>query len=126
MSNNNPRNQNMLGDLPLITAQHFLDLGNEYWKERGFCAYNVRYGVPADLERLQRLLHQKGQEKDVSYDSDEEEEAKRINSIILETKRKFRSWTEDNKIPYHEDILPRWEGTFCFCSLFVWLIERFT
>jgi len=99
----------VLGGIPLIRASHFRALGNEYWRGTEFCSWNA----PADLERLQNLLHQKGQEKDVSYDSDdEEEEEQRINGIILEAKTKYeyRSWTDDNKIPYHEDILPRWEG----------------
>ena len=90
----------MLGDLPLISAQHFLGLGNEYWKERGSYAHSTQHGAPADLVRLQRLLHQKGQEED-AVDGEE-------NSILLLSKP--NSWTYGNKIPYHEDILPRWEG----------------
>ena len=107
---NNPPNQNMLGDLPLITSQHFLDLGIDYWKERGFSGSAREWGAPTNLERLQRLLHQKGQEKD------ETEEGKE-NNLIVESKYRtstnyYSSWMRDNQIPYHEDILPRWEGEF--------------
>jgi len=108
-----PQPEVVLGGIPLIRASHFRALGNEYWRGTEFCSWNA----PPDLERLQNLLHEKGQEKDVSkyeYDSDDDEEEKRrINSIILEAKTKYsyRSWTDDNKIPFHEDILPRWEGT---------------
>ena len=102
-----PSNQNnMLGDLPLISAQHFLDLGQEYWSKRGFNAYNVHCGAPADLERLQRLLHQKGQE----LDSVEGKE----NNLKVVSKYRTASYIRryrNSKIPYHEDILPQWEGT---------------
>ena len=98
----------MLGDLPLITAQQFSNLGQDYWKERGYSSGLSEWGAPANLERLQRLLHQKGREED----ADDEQE----NRIVLVSKYKgYRNWAIDNKIPYHEDILPRWEGAFCFC-----------
>jgi len=99
----------MLGDLPLISAQHFLDLGNEYWRERGYFAQSTQWGVPADLVRLQRLLHNKGKDEDV-VDGEE-------NSLILSSKHGSWTYGNGNKIPYHEDILPRWEGTsmFLFC-----------
>jgi len=102
----------VLGGISLIRASHFRSLGNEYWRGRGVSSW---YTASDNLERLQRLLHQKGQEKDVSYDSDDdEEEERRINSIILESKYKpYRGdYVENYQIPYHEDILPRWEGTF--------------
>jgi hypothetical protein len=108
-----PQPEVVLGGIPLIRASHFRALGQEYWRGRGVSSW---YTASNNLERLQRLLHEKGQEKDVSYEDsdDEEEEEQRINGIILEAKTKYRSWTEDDKIPYHEDILPRWEGTLMF------------
>ena len=111
----NPLTQNMLGDLPLITAQHFQNLGQEYWRERGFSSGLHEWGAPSNLERLQRLLHQKEQEQDVT------EEDEQDNKIVLISKYKvsnYRNWTIDSKIPYHEDILPRWQGTFV---LLFWL-----
>jgi len=106
-----PQPEVVLDGIPLIRASHFRNLGQEYWRGTGFSSYCG----PNDLERLQNLLHEKGQEKDVEYDSDDEEEKEqRINGIILEAKTKYRSWTEDDKIPYHEDILPRWEGMFLY------------
>ena len=104
----------VLGGIPLIRASHFRALGNEYWRETGFSSYSG----PHDLERLQRLLHEKGQEKDVvvfsDVDDDEEEEERRINGMILEAKIKTYGgrYTENKQIPYHEDILPRWEGAY--------------
>lgn len=110
-SNQQPQPEVVLGGIPLIRASHFRALGQEYWNSTEFCSWNAA----PDLERLQRLLHEKKQEKDVSYDSgDEEEEEQRINGIILEAKTKYRGWTDNNKIPYHEDILPRWQGTLMF------------
>ena len=104
----------MLGDLPLITAQHFLNLGNEYWRERGFGGQDQLWAAPTTLQRLQRLLHHKGQEED----ADDGEE----NNLIVESKYKvssYSSWTRDFKIPFHEDILPRWEGTFYLVVLII-------
>ena len=108
----------VLGGIPLIRSSHFRNLGQEYWRGRGVSSW---YTASNNLERLQRILHQKGGEKDVSkyeYDSDDEEEEKRINSIILESKYKpYRGdYVENYQIPYHEDILPRWEGTFLISS----------
>ena len=117
----------VLGGIPLIRAHTFRNLGQEYWRSRGFPS---SYTAANDLERLQRLLHEKGQEKDVSKsecDSDEEEEEQRINSIILESKYKpYRGdYIRNDKIPYHEDILPRWQGTFTAYIFFLVLGNTF-
>jgi len=106
------RQQNLpevvLGGIPLIRSSHFRDLGQEYWNSTGEFSM---YRAPQDLERLQRLLYQKGQEED----ADDEQE----NRIVLVSKYSRYGRTNYNRIPYHEDILPRWEGVFCFCL--IWL-----
>lgn len=103
------RQQNLpevvLGGIPLIRSSHFRDLGHNYWNGTGEFSF---YRAPQDLERLQRLLHQKGQEKDVTEEGEK-------NTIVLVSKYTRYGRTNSNKIPYHEDILPRWEGTFFLC-----------
>ena len=50
----------VLGGIPLIRAHSFRNLGQEYWRSRGVSSW---YTAGNDLERLQRLLNEKGEEK---------------------------------------------------------------
>ena len=61
-------------------------------------------GCTGEFRTFTRLLHQKGQEEDA-------DEGKENNLIIL-SKYAYYGGLRNRTIPYHEDILPRWEGTF--------------
>ena len=110
--NRQPQSEVVLGGIPLLRSSHFSALGYEYWNDTGFSSYSA----PRDLERLQRLLHEQTKAKEQNDSDDEEEEnEEEEKSIVLVSKYKpysYRKWTWNNKIPYHEDILPRWQGTF--------------
>ena len=98
----------VLGGIPLIRSSHFRELGQEYWRGTSFSFYSA----PHDLERLQRLLH-------TATEAAKDEGEGKENTIVLVSKYTRYGRINDVKIPYHDDILPRWEGTFCFCL--VWL-----
>ena len=100
---NQPQPDVVLGGIPLLRASHFRNCGLSGWN------------APQNLERLQRLLYEQTKAKEQINDPDdkEEENEEEEKSIVLVSKYKpytYRKWTRNDKIPYHEDILPRWEG----------------
>ena len=120
---NQPQPEVVLGGIPLLRASHFRDNWNEDWNDTEFSSWNA----PSDLERLQRLLYEqtKGKEQNDSVDDVEDEEEE--NSIVLVSKYqpyRYNKRTRNNKIPYHEDILPRWEGTLT-CHMLCFIVFCF-
>lgn len=120
-----------LGDLPFLSSSHFGALGNDYWKERGFSSSmnwrsNGYRGCPQDLERLQHLLHEQGRKQDGEEDYPYEAgaytdradwqqvpihtEKQHIVTVVSKYKPRFRQSESNDTIPYHEDLLPRWEA----------------
>ena len=83
-------------------------------------------GRPRDLERLQHLLHEQGRKGDGTdeYDYEEGEYLDRVNwkqiplhtedqnsiTLLSKYKPRFMQSERNCKIPYHSDILPRWEA----------------
>jgi len=115
---NIPQPEVVLGGIPLLRSSHF--------RNRGLSSWNA----PQDLERLQRLLYEQTKAKeqnDSDEDDEDEENEEEEKSIVLVSKYKpysYRKWTWNNKIPYHEDILPRWQGTFLIsCCYKCWELK---
>ena len=112
-----------LGDLPFLQASHFVESNNDYgnsWLRN----LHLR-GSPRAFERLQHLLHEQGKKRDgEEYEFEVDGYVDRAswrqvplhidnqNTITLQSKYKprFRRGESNDQIPYHADLLPRWES----------------